>query len=95
MVKFISSGKLNEIQSQFFLPRPAEALFDLENDPHETKNLAGIEEYKTTLANLREILNDHIISQTDLSFLPEPYFLENGKENPIDFGKKIKNELKI
>ena len=87
-------GKLNEIQSQFFLPRPAEALFDLENDPHETKNLAGIEEYKTTLANLREILNDHIISQTDLSFLPEPYFLENGKENPIDFGKKNKKRIK-
>ena len=73
-------GKLNDIQSQFFLPRPAEALFDLEKDPHETKNLATAEEHKITLANLREILNDHIISQTDLSFFPEPYFLENGIE---------------
>ena len=48
-------GKLNDIQSQFFLPRPAEALFDLEKDPHETKNLANAEEHKITLANLREI----------------------------------------
>ena len=87
-------GKLNDIQSQFFLPRPAEALFDLEKDPHETKNLANAEEHKITLANLREILNDHIISQTDLSFFPEPYFLENGIENPIDFGKKNKTQIK-
>ena len=29
------SGKLNEIQSQFFEARPPEQLFDLESDPHE------------------------------------------------------------
>jgi arylsulfatase A-like enzyme len=35
------AGKLNPLQQQFFLPKPAECLYDLETNPRETKNLAG------------------------------------------------------
>ena len=83
-------GKLNKIQSQFFLPRTPEALYDIEEDPHEINNLAKHKKHKETLLNLRETLNNHVVSQPDLSFFPEPYFLENGLENAVDFGQKNK-----
>ena len=34
-------GKLNDIQSQFFKPKSPESLYNIEEDPHETKNLAN------------------------------------------------------
>ena len=88
--KLFNEGKLNDIQSQFFKPRLPESLFDIEKDPYETNNLASLNEHKKTLLELREPLNSHVISQPDLSFLPEPYFLENGLENGVDFGQKNK-----
>ena len=81
--KLFNEGKLNDIQSQFFKPRLPESLFDIEKDPYETNNLASLNEHKKTLLELRESLNSHVISQPDLSFLPEPYFLENGLENGV------------
>ena len=35
--ELFKDGKLNEEQQQFFLPRPAEQLFDLSKDPYEGK----------------------------------------------------------
>ena len=92
--KLFNEGKLNDIQSQFFKPRLPESLFDIEKDPYETNNLASLNEHKKTLLELRESLNSHVISQPDLSFLPEPYFLENGLENGVDFGQKNKELIK-
>ena len=34
-----NSGNLTGVQKQFFERRPAEQLFDIQNDPHEVKNL--------------------------------------------------------
>jgi len=85
-----NKGGLNGIQSQFFLPKSPEALYNIDEDPHEINNLAKLKKHKETLLNLRETLNNHIISQPDLSFFPEPYFLENGLENAVDFGQKNK-----
>ena len=39
--KLFQDGKLNDIQSQFFKPRLPEALYDIENDPYETQNMAS------------------------------------------------------
>ncbi|MDG1973881.1 MAG: sulfatase [Flavobacteriaceae bacterium] len=92
--KLFQEGKLNDIQSQFFKPRLPEALYDIENDPYETQNLASSVEYQNKLLDLRNILSNHVINQPDLSFFPEPYFLENGLENGLDFGQKNKELIK-
>ncbi|MAU62883.1 MAG: sulfatase [Flavobacteriaceae bacterium] len=92
--KLYQEKKLNKIQSRFFNAKSPEALYDIEKDPHEINNLAQNAQYKETLINLRETLNNHVISQADLSFFPEPYFLENGLEDALGFGQENKNLIK-
>ena len=87
------AGKLNKVQSQFFEPRPAEALYDLENDPYETKNLAGDPKYADRLADMRQRLADRVKGLPDLSFFPESYLVERGLDNPVAFGRERKKEI--
>src|SRR5690606_33510771 len=75
-----------DVQQLFFRPRPAEALYDLETDPHEVHNLAGDPAYENVLGRMRAVLQVNTKSSLDLSFFPEPYFLEHGSDNPVAFG---------
>ena len=86
-------GKLNGVQKQFFMPRASEALYDLEEDPHETNNLASNQAYQPILKELRAELRKQVKSMPDLSFYPEPYFLENGLENPVAYGQANKKQI--
>ena len=87
------AGKLNAEQSQFFRARPAEALYDIEKDPFELNNLANLPTHKAKLKELRIALQQQVKSMPDLSFYPEPYFLENGLSNPVQFGQQNKQEI--
>lgn len=87
------SGQLNEIQQQFFKARTPEALYNIENDPHEVNNLANDIAHQTILKELRITLQEQVKSMPDLSFYPEPYFLEKGLANPIQFGQQHKAEI--
>jgi arylsulfatase A-like enzyme len=87
------AGKLNDIQQQFFKPRTPEALYNLEIDPHEVNNLIEDSKYKNILHELRKDLREQVKSMPDLSFFPEPYFLENGLDNPVQFGQSHKKEI--
>ena len=91
--ELFDKGKLNTEQRQFFEPRSTEALYDLSKDPHEVNNLAHDPAYEKTLKRLRKKLQSQLKSMPDLSFFPEPYFLENGIENPVEFGKNYKKEI--
>jgi len=52
------AGTLGEHQKDIFLvPRPAEELYRLDSDPHQLENLAGSEEHRDTLAQLRDVLD--------------------------------------
>jgi hypothetical protein len=86
-------GRLNAAQRQFFEPRPAEALFDLQQDPHEVNNLAGDPAHATLLSKLRRELQAQVKSMPDLSFYPEPYFLAHGLKDPAAFGQKHKEAI--
>ncbi len=91
--QFFEDGKLNKEQEQFFKARSPEALYDIEKDPHELHNLAADPSYETTLKELRSNLQHQVKSMPDLSFYPEPYFLEAGLSNPVAFGAQNKTEI--
>ncbi len=65
------TGQLNEAQDRFMAARkPPEELYDLQKDPHETKNLAGDPDYaevkqrlKSQLQEWREKVNDKGVTE--------------------------------
>ena len=89
--KLFQDGKLNDVQSQFFKPRAPEALYNIDEDPHEIKNLAKDKNYIEILLDLRTKLNDHLISINDLSFIPEPHLLKNGLDDIVSYSEKNKD----
>ncbi|MEC8420937.1 MAG: sulfatase-like hydrolase/transferase [Verrucomicrobiota bacterium] len=88
------AGKLNDKQSQFFRPRPAEQLFDLSLDPHEVNNLSRNPDFENVLLELRSKLRKHLASKNDLSFFPESHMIENALADPLAFGNSKKGEIK-
>ncbi|MDO6470395.1 sulfatase [Maribacter sp. 1_MG-2023] len=87
------NGKLNEIQSQFFKPKAPEELYDVENDPYETINLANNPAYQKSLKQLRKNLNGWMSSMPDLSLFPENYIIDEAFNDPIAFGQAHKTEI--
>ena len=92
--KLYQDGKLNTVQSQFFEARLPEALYNIDEDPHETNNLANDKNYNETLMELRNELNNHLVSINDLSFLPEPHLLKNGLQDVVGYSEKNKDLIK-
>ena len=80
-------GRLNAVQRRFFERRPPEALYDIENDPYETKNLAGDPAHANTLADLRHRLAKIVKALPDLSLYPESILIEEAFKSPVTFGR--------
>lgn len=85
--------QLNDVQSQFFNVKAPEALYDVEADPFETKNLALDPAFKNKLIELRNILNKQMLDINDLALYPEFYLIKNAFDNPVAFGKKHKSDI--
>ncbi|MFT4094180.1 MAG: sulfatase-like hydrolase/transferase [Niabella sp.] len=81
MRKDLAAGKLNANQKQLFEPRPAEFLFDIENDPWELNNLAGDPKYKAQLLKMQSQLDQSILKSRDVMFLPEYELAAISKRN--------------
>ncbi|SDW30763.1 Sulfatase [Lutibacter oricola] len=92
-LELYEAGKLNEIQSQFFEPKHAEELYDVEADPFETNNLADKPEYIETVKELRANLNNRMKSMPDLSVYPEFYLKKVAFSNPVEFGQQHKKDI--
>jgi len=72
MQKLHAEGKLTPEQDRFMAPtRPAEELYDLQNDPHEVHNLADDAEYQEILKELRAKLDAWIKETGDQGETPE------------------------
>ncbi|MBI5397099.1 MAG: sulfatase [Verrucomicrobia bacterium] len=67
-----AAGRLTPAQAKFMAPRrAAEELYDLQTDPFELKNLAGLPEHKEVLARLRAVLEAWIEKTNDSGRIPE------------------------
>ena len=67
-----AEGKLNEVQARFASPeRPAEELYDLKNDPHETRTLVHDPAYAQQLGEMRSLLHRWIVETGDQGRFPE------------------------
>jgi arylsulfatase A-like enzyme len=72
MKRLYKEGKLNKVQARFMSnERPAEELYDLENDPHEIYNLAENPDYINILKRLRHILQQWMKETDDKGQYPE------------------------
>ena len=69
--KLFDEGKLNQAQSQFWKTKPAEELYDLQNDPDEVINLAKSKKHTNILKKMRSAHLSHIRKIRDIGFLPE------------------------
>ena len=69
--KLFDEGKLNQEQSQFWKTKPAEELYDLQNDPDEVINLAKSKKHTNILKKMRSAHLSHIRKIRDIGFLPE------------------------
>ena len=61
------SGKLDVAQKQWFNNRPEHELYNIIEDPYETKNLAYLEEYKEQLIEMRSALDKRLGELEDMS----------------------------
>ncbi len=87
------AGKLNDGQSKFFEPRPAEELYNLQSDPYELTNLAERRDHYEVLSRMRLKLTEHVKSNCDLSMYPENYLVENAMNDPVAFGINHRKEI--
>jgi uncharacterized sulfatase len=69
--KLYEDGKLNETQSRFWKPKPAEELYDLQSDRDEVRNLIGSADHRQIAARLRKAQQEHAARVRDVGFLPE------------------------
>lgn len=71
MRKDLASHQLNPLQESLFKDRPAEFLFDVEEDIWETKNLADDPVMQPLLHEMRNALKENVLTSRDVMFLPE------------------------
>ncbi|GAB3011832.1 sulfatase [Cyclobacterium sediminis] len=70
------AGELNPIQSAFWNTKPAEELYDTENDPWEVNNLANDPEYRDVLERMRGAAKDWMLEIKDTGFIPEAALID-------------------
>jgi len=87
------AGKLNALQSQFFSPRPAEQLFDVEKDPHQVHDLSTDPAHKDILFLLRRRLREKVLAINDLSLYPESRQVSEFLDDPVGFGTRHHDEI--
>lgn len=87
------AGALNPVQARFFRPKAVEELYDLESDPHETRNLALTQSHADELLRMRTLLQQRLVAMPDLSFVPEPMLIWEAFDNPTEYGRK--NQTRI
>lgn len=88
------NGRCDEPQSAFWKAKPAEELYDRENDPWEVNNLAADPAYKQVLTRMRKACDDWVLNIHDTGFIPEAEMIDMvGKGNAYDYMRQNKVPL--
>lgn len=88
----LEAGELNPLQKSLFEDRPPEFLYDIENDPWETKNLVDDPAARPVLEKMRAQLKDEILQARDVLLLPEYEIgLVSKTTTPYEFRLKDEN----
>ena len=69
--RLFDDGKLSPPRTYFWKTKPAEELYDLENDPDEVDNLAGRPQYREILRRFQSAQQELAVRIRDVGFLPE------------------------
>lgn len=77
------NGDCNKIQSAYWNTKPVEELYDTENDPWETNNLADNPEYAAILKEMRTANRNWVIKIKDTGFMPEDERTIRAKDQAI------------
>jgi arylsulfatase A-like enzyme len=86
-----AAGQLNPVQKFLTAPQmPAEELYDLDADPHETVNLVASAQHQAALARLRQVLNEWIETSNDQGreFEPPEVAAAKGATKPVPAKKQ-------
>jgi uncharacterized sulfatase len=90
--KLYEEGKLRPPQTFFWERKPAEELYDLQNDHDEVRNLAGSPQHRKILTKLRKANREHLLQIRDVGFLPEAEMHRRSKgSTPYDLGHDTAN----
>lgn len=81
--RLYDEGKLRPPQTYFWEPKPAEELYDLENDRDEVRNLVGSPEAQPVLERLRAAHRQHVLDVRDTGFLSEAEMHRRAGERTI------------
>lgn len=74
--EYYNSEKCNEIQAQFYRPKPLLQLFYSELDSWHVSNLADVDGQKTLVKELSDGLDRWMIETRDIGLIPEPMFYD-------------------
>lgn len=85
--RLYQEGKLNEAQAKFWKTKPAEELFDLEQDPDEVHNLVNSPDHQAVLEKMRTALATWTHEIKDVGFLSEWEFHHRSNDStPYEMG---------
>jgi uncharacterized sulfatase len=85
--RMYDEGRLQPPQTHFWEPKPAEELYDLQEDPFEIHNLAGSAAHAEPLQRMRRALDAHLRDIRDVGFLPEYELQRSDGTTPYDRGQ--------
>lgn len=81
-------GKLDAAQAAFWETKPAEELYDLSNDPYQTRNLADSRAHAEELRRLKGAQQEWCRRIRDVGFLPEgEMHRRSGNDSPYDMAQ--------
>ncbi len=69
--RMLAKGEVPEETLKMYQEKPVEQLFDLQTDPHETRNLINEEGMETLVGNLRNNLKEWMVEHRDTGVLNE------------------------
>ena len=80
-------GELSAVQARFWQIKPAEELYDLQEDPDEVRDLVDSPDHREVLARLRKAHHDWVLRVRDVGFLPEAEIhSRSGDTTPYELG---------